>query len=120
DECDLLGRKFLLFPRRHFAGPDTLQQQARVRLTRNDGRTAVAAFFRKPLEPQIKIAVQLFPAAVAIETIRLQQRADVFLEGQRRLRSGSADDTAQQTSEHHGDTQPANSTHRGTSSKSVG
>jgi hypothetical protein len=60
------------------AGQDELKEQALVRSTGNDGRSAVASLEDLFERPEIEPAL-LFHAAVAFETVSVEERFDLFL-----------------------------------------
>jgi hypothetical protein len=80
DDGDLLGWNFL-FGRRHFAGPQSLDEQTFTSPARDDGWAAVAPLGGKSREAQVQISLHLL-AAVTIEAISLENRPHLPLEGQ--------------------------------------
>ena len=80
------AREFLFAPR-HLAAVHHREEQALVRLARNDHRAIVAALEHEPAQAQVDSTFQFLAFAVAIETVRLEDGADVFLERRRGSRS---------------------------------
>ena len=83
EQSDFSGRQLGL--RRHLAVAHPLEQAARVRFTRDDRRAGFAAGKRQSSQPQIQPAFLLSILAVAMETVRFEQRSNMFFVGQCRL-----------------------------------
>ena len=65
---------------RHLALVNHLEEQAFLRFAGDDHWSIVAAFEHQSAQPQIEPAAQLVTLAVAIETMRFEDRPNVFLE----------------------------------------
>ena len=83
DQGHLVPRQFVA-ALGHLAAVDHLEEQALVRLTGNDHWPIIAALEHQTAQSQIEAAAQLVALAVTIETMCLEDRADVLLEGWRR------------------------------------
>ncbi len=116
-EDGLLLRRELLLARRHFLRDDALNQQAVVGLSGDDRRPRIAALNDEAPQPQVEFAAQLVGLAVALEAVRLEDRAGVFLESECRVRGrrGANGGAGQQHGQHG---QPGMMLHGGTTGRS--
>lgn len=74
----------------HLAFFEQGEQVAFRRVAGHDGRTGFAALLDEAPQPHVEPALGFAALAVAVETLRLQDGAHVFLESQRRRRRGRA------------------------------
>ena len=75
-----LFRRELFAALGHFALVNHLEEQALLRFAGDDDRSIVAAFEHQSAQAQIEPTAQLVTLAMAIETMRLEDRANLFLE----------------------------------------
>ena len=79
DNLDLLRRK-LLFTGRHFAGDDSLHDQAFIRPAADQRRTTITTLNHKPSQAKVELSFVLIFFAMAMKTVRFEYRANVRLE----------------------------------------
>ena len=65
---------------------DLGEEQAFLRLAGDDRGPVLAAFRDEVTQPHVEVALQFLALAVALETIRLEDRSHIALVGERRLR----------------------------------
>ena len=85
DNGDLLPRN-LLFARRHLRVPEPLQQVTLLGLARHECWSTFPAVLGESLQSQVQLPFRRIVAAVAIQTVLLEDRPHIPLEGQPLLR----------------------------------
>ena len=87
DRVNLFAREFFV-ALRHFATLNHSVEETFFRFARGEDRTVVNTLEHEPAETEIDVAFQFFALAVAIKTVRLEDRTDVFFE-EGRSRAGN-------------------------------
>lgn len=98
DQRDLFAGE-LLFALWHLPAVNHLEEQAPVRLAGNEHRAVVTTLEHQPAQAQVEAAFEFLPFAMTLETMRLEDRPDVFFERHRRGGEDGCGSKQQQTAD---------------------
>ena len=73
----VLARELLL-PLRHLAAIDKFEERTAIGFAWHKHRPVLAALENQPAQAQVEPASEFFTLAMAVETVRLENRPDVF------------------------------------------